>query len=112
MTNRKELLSKIKFNSTKTVHIEELDIEVLIKLLPSGRVLELSKKVEDEEISQEELTFIIITESLVDGNGKPLLTLDEVKELSIPILTQLAEEVSEFNHLGVEHKTDLKKVHT
>lgn len=107
--NRDDLLAKLK-SANKSVHIESLDADILLRELPAGEVLHLTEQFNNKEISQEDFTFELIASSMIDEDGKKLLTVEEAKELPMAVLTEIIKAIAEYNNLDIEKaKDNLKK---
>lgn len=108
--NREEFLSKVKAGN-KIVHIESIDADIIIRPLPASEVLRLSENVSEGNLSQEDFTFFLIVSSVIDDEGAKLFTVEDIKDLPIGLVTELAKSVAEINNLNTEEAKDsLKKI--
>lgn len=106
--NREDILKLSR--KISLVNIESLG-NVYLKALPAGVVIELSKKLNDGQITQEEFTYQLIVTSVVDKDGNSILSVDDAKEISVDALKELTDKIAEFNKLDTtKAREELKKI--
>jgi len=112
MLSRDEILRK-SLAKKVTIHVVSLDGEVNLKQLSSSQVMGLTEKYQNGELTQEDYTYAIVVMSVIDDDGLPVFDDVNIKEMSVEVMTELAQAIGQLNNLDVERaKADanLKKV--
>lgn len=89
---------------SKNIEIEGQTLK--IRKLTVGEVMSLQSAVQNQSMTETELMYHLISYSVLQDDGNQMLSVEDVKELSMDILKQLSDAVYEYNGMK---KTESEK---
>lgn len=103
MLNREQIAAKAAAAPPVLKHIESLGGDVFIKQLSAGERIDWEMNyIGSGKVDMRTYTLGLIAQALVDGEGKPLFTIDDVAGWSREASQEVGEAAAEVNGIGAK----------
>lgn len=103
---RDQLLEAAKNLPTVVVPCEELGGDVELTMLTAGAKIDWAAAAyPDGKVDMKQYSFGLLARSMLDADGKPMFTADEVGTFSDSLVLKLHEAASRLNAIGAQEVT-------